>query len=77
MPQAFNYGNRADAKSMLVWYRGHLPHYGWHVQQERINYPGPGDRSIIGTRSGQAVTIVIDTTRYGCRVSVIKLNASK
>ena len=76
-PQAFNFGSYADATSMLQWYRVHLKRHGWRIDQTKSNYPGPGMNAVIASRSGEAVTVIVQRSRLGCRVSLIKLNSSK
>ncbi|MGZ3550800.1 MAG: hypothetical protein ACXVAL_01745 [Vulcanimicrobiaceae bacterium] len=72
-PQAFNYGNAAVPNALLVWYAGRLPQLGWHVSQTRRNYPVRGADSVIADRRGEAVTIVIERSASGSKVSIIKL----
>lgn len=76
-PQAFNFASYSDGPAMLQWYRAHLPHRGWHIDQSKANYPGPGYHALIASRSGEAVTVIVQNSRGGCRVSIIKLNSSK
>ncbi len=72
-PQAFNYGNGADAAAMYAWYERQLPQRGWHIEQRRRNYPTAGADALVASRRGEAVTIVVTKAGAGSKVSVIKL----
>ncbi len=73
-PQAFTYGNSADERALIAWYRGRLPAIGWHVREVRRNNPVRGTSSIVANRSGEAVTIIFEQLRNNTtRVNIIKL----
>jgi hypothetical protein len=76
-PQAFNYGDAADAHSIFAWYRRRLPQLGWQVGQVRRNYPTRGADAIVASRKGEAVTIVVTSAPRGSKISVIKLVSTK
>lgn len=76
-PQTFSFATYADAKSVVAWYRAALASRGWHLDQTRVNYPAKGASALVASRSGEAVTVVVEGARDGSRVSIIKLNSSK
>lgn len=76
-PQAFNFASYSDARTMLAWYQRQMPQHGWHVDALRSNYPYPGANSLVSSRRGEAATVVVEPARFGCRVSLIKLNSAK
>lgn len=76
-PQAFNFASYADSKSMLAWYRRQLAQHGWHIESLKPNYPYPGANALVGSRKGEAATVVVEPAKFGCRVSLIKLNTAK
>ena len=76
-PQAFNFASYTDARAMVAWYRRQLPAHGWHVDALHANYPYNGANSLVSSRRGEGVTIVIEPARFGSRVSIIKLNSAK
>lgn len=76
-PQAFNFASFADSKSMLTWYKRRLSQHGWHIESLRYNYPYPGASAVVGSRRGEAATVVVEPAKFGCRVSLIKLNTAK
>ena len=76
-PQAFNFASYTNAGAMVAWYRRQLPAHGWHVDALHANYPYTGANSLVSSRRGEGVTVVIEPARFGCRVSIIKLNSAK
>jgi len=73
-PEAFTYGNRADERALIAWYRVRLPANGWRVREVRRNSPVRGTSSIVAVRSGEAVTIIFEQLpNRTTRVNVIKL----
>jgi len=77
-PQAFNYGSSASPWNVLAWYRYYMPHYGWHIDNIRTNYPAPNDAALLASRRGEAVTVVVEYGgRGGSRVSIVKLNSTR
>ena len=76
-PQAFNFASYTNARSMVAWYRRQMPAHGWRVDAVHTNYPYPGASSLVNYRRGEAATIVVEPTAFGCRVSIIKLNSAK
>jgi len=76
-PQAFNFASYTSTRAMLSWYQRQMPAHGWHVESVHPNYPYSGANSLVSSRRGEAATIVIEPTRLGCRVSIIKLNTAK
>jgi len=76
-PQAFNFASYTNARAMVAWYRRQMPAHGWHIDALHANYPYTGANSLVSSRRGEAVTIVVEPTRLGCRVSIIKLNTAK
>jgi hypothetical protein len=76
-PQTFSFATYADPRSVITWYRAHLSRRGWHLAQQRDNYPGPGMSALVANRSGEAVTVIVQGGRGGSRVSIIKLNSAK
>jgi len=76
-PQAFNFASYTNAGAMVTWYRRQLPAHGWHIDTMHANYPYTGANSLVASRRGEATTVVIEPARFGCRVSIIKLNTAK
>ena len=76
-PQAFNFASYTNASTMLAWYRRQMPSHGWHVDAVHANYPYTGANSLVSSRRGEGATIVVEPARFGCRVSIIKLNTAK
>lgn len=76
-PQTFSFATYADPRSVMLWYRARLARRGWHLAQQRDNYPGPGMSALVANRSGEAVTVIVQGGRAGSRVSIIKLNSTK
>ncbi len=75
-PQAFTYGNAADERALIAWYRGRLPAGGWHVRKVSLNNPVPGTSSILADRSGEALTIIFEQLAdKTTRVNMIKLTS--
>jgi len=76
-PQAFNYGIKADRRSVLDWYLRRLPQLGWHLRDAKRDYPRKGIDAIIADRRGEALTIVLSSVLNATKVNVVKLVSTK
>ncbi len=74
--QSFNYGIDASPWNVVGWYRSRLPRGGWHVDSIHPRVPHPGALSIIASRRGEALTIVIEGMSNPTQVTIIKVNST-